>query len=45
MGIGMVLIVAAKDAAETIKLTRGKLIGQIVKGSRKVVLKEAKKRG
>jgi phosphoribosylformylglycinamidine cyclo-ligase len=43
MGIGMVLIVAAKDAAETVKLTRGKIIGRIVKGNRKVVLKEAKK--
>ena len=44
MGIGMVLIVSAKDAAETVKLTRGKVIGQIVKGNRKVVLKEAKKK-
>jgi len=44
MGIGMVLIVAAKDAAQTIKLTGGKLIGQIVKGNRKVVLKEATKK-
>ncbi len=44
MGIGMVLIVAEKDAAETIKLTRGKLIGRIVKGSRRVVLKESKKK-
>jgi phosphoribosylformylglycinamidine cyclo-ligase len=43
MGIGMVLIVAAKDAAKTIQLTKGKLIGQIVKGQRKVVLKEPKK--
>jgi len=43
MGIGMTLIVAAKDAALTAKLTKGKIIGQIVKGTRKVVLKEAKK--
>ena len=43
MGIGMVLIVSAKDAAETVKLTRGKIIGQIVKGNRKVVLKAAAK--
>jgi phosphoribosylformylglycinamidine cyclo-ligase len=41
MGIGMVLIVAAKDAKETVRLTKGHLIGRIVKGSRKVVLKEA----
>ncbi|MCE0485163.1 MAG: phosphoribosylformylglycinamidine cyclo-ligase [Methylacidiphilales bacterium] len=39
MGIGMVLIVAAKDAAKTVQLTRGKIIGRIVKGERKVVLK------
>jgi phosphoribosylformylglycinamidine cyclo-ligase len=44
MGIGMVFIVAAKDAAQTAKLARGKIIGQIVKGSRSVVLKEAKKK-
>ena len=44
MGIGMVFIVAAKDAAKTIQLSRGKMIGQIVKGERKVVLKEAKKK-
>jgi phosphoribosylformylglycinamidine cyclo-ligase len=44
MGIGMVFIVAAKDAAATIKLTRGKIIGQIVKGDRRVVLKESKKK-
>jgi len=44
MGIGMVLIVAAKDAAETVKLTKGKIIGQITKGSRRVVLKETKKK-
>jgi phosphoribosylformylglycinamidine cyclo-ligase len=44
MGIGMVFIVAAKDAEKTLKLTRGKLIGKIVKGSRKVALKEAAKK-
>jgi phosphoribosylformylglycinamidine cyclo-ligase len=44
MGIGMVLIVAAKDAAKTAALTKGKIIGQIVKGSQKVVLKTAKKK-
>jgi phosphoribosylformylglycinamidine cyclo-ligase len=43
MGVGMVLIVSAKDAAKTLKLSRSsKIIGQIVKGSRKVVLKPAK---
>jgi phosphoribosylformylglycinamidine cyclo-ligase len=40
MGIGMVFIVSAKDAEKTVKLTRGKIIGKIVKGNRKVVLKE-----
>jgi phosphoribosylformylglycinamidine cyclo-ligase len=44
MGIGMVFIVAAKDAAKTLKLSGGKLIGQIVKGNRTVVLKEPVKR-
>ena len=44
MGIGMVFIVAAKDAEKTVRLTRGKIIGKIVKGSRKVVLKEALKK-
>lgn len=44
MGIGMVFVVAAKDAAEAVKLTRGKIIGQIVKGNRRVVLKELKKK-
>ena len=38
MGIGMVFIVAAKDAAKTAQLAKGKIIGKIVKGSRKVVL-------
>ena len=44
MGIGMVLVVAAKDAAVTAKLSHGKIIGQIVKGSRTVVLKEKPKK-
>jgi len=44
MGIGMVFIVAAKDAAKTVQLSRGKIIGRIVKGSRKVVLKEPAKK-
>jgi phosphoribosylformylglycinamidine cyclo-ligase len=44
MGIGMVFIVAAKDAAKTVQLTRGKIIGRIVKGSRNVVLKEEVKK-
>jgi phosphoribosylformylglycinamidine cyclo-ligase len=43
MGIGMVFIVAEKDAAKTAKLAKGKIIGRIVKGSRKVVLKPAGK--
>ena len=38
MGIGMTLIVSKKRAAEALKLTRGKLIGEIVEGSGKVVL-------
>ncbi|MEI6339707.1 MAG: phosphoribosylformylglycinamidine cyclo-ligase [Verrucomicrobiota bacterium] len=38
MGIGMVLIVAKKRAAEAQKLTKGKLIGEIVEGSGTVVL-------
>jgi len=43
MGIGMVLIVAEKDAAKTAQLAKGKIIGRIVKGSRKVTLKPATK--
>lgn len=43
MGIGMVFIVAAKDAAQTARLTRGKIIGRIIKGSRRVILKGARK--
>jgi phosphoribosylformylglycinamidine cyclo-ligase len=44
MGIGMVLIVSAKDAPLAVKLGHGKVIGHIVKGSRQVVLKEAKRK-
>jgi phosphoribosylformylglycinamidine cyclo-ligase len=44
MGIGMVFVVAAKDTEKTLHLTRGKLIGKIVPGSRRVVLKEPVKR-
>jgi phosphoribosylformylglycinamidine cyclo-ligase len=43
MGIGMVLIVAAKDAEKTQKLTRGKVIGRIVAGSGTVLLRSAVK--
>jgi phosphoribosylformylglycinamidine cyclo-ligase len=42
MGVGMVLIVAKKDAAKTAKLAGGKIIGRIVKGSRTVKLIEPK---
>lgn len=38
MGIGMVLIVPKKRAAEAQKLTKGKVIGEIVEGAQKVVL-------
>jgi phosphoribosylformylglycinamidine cyclo-ligase len=44
MGIGMVLIVAAKDTKKALQLSRGKLIGQIVKGTRQVILKEPVKK-
>jgi phosphoribosylaminoimidazole (AIR) synthetase len=44
MGIGMVVVVAAKDAEKAVRLTNGKIIGKIVQGSRRVVLKEAVKR-
>ena len=40
MGIGMTFIVAAKDAAKAARLVRGKIIGRIVPGARRVVLKE-----
>lgn len=42
MGIGMVLIVAEKDAAKALKLGGGKIIGRIVKGTRRVNLVEPK---
>ena len=32
LGIGMILVVAAKDAAECAKLTKGRVIGRIVNG-------------
>lgn len=38
MGIGMVLIVAKKRAAEAVERTGGKVIGEITKGSQDVVL-------
>jgi phosphoribosylformylglycinamidine cyclo-ligase len=38
MGIGMTLVVAEKDARETVLLTRGRPIGRIAKGSKKVQL-------
>lgn len=38
MGIGMVLIVAGKDASDTLARTRGRVIGRIVPGSGRVSL-------
>ena len=38
MGIGMVLVVPKARAAEVLRLTKGKLVGHIVKGSKKTVL-------
>ena len=38
MGIGMTLVVAEADAQETVLLTRGRPIGRIAKGSKKVRL-------
>ncbi|MDD5350793.1 MAG: phosphoribosylformylglycinamidine cyclo-ligase [Chthoniobacteraceae bacterium] len=38
MGIGMTLVVSEKDARETVLLTRGRPIGKIEKGSKKVRL-------
>ena len=40
MGIGMVFVVAAKDAEKTARLTNGKIIGKIIKGNRQVLLRE-----
>lgn len=38
MGIGMVLVVAASRAAEAVRLTKGIVIGEIVKGPKDVVI-------
>ncbi len=38
MGIGMVIVVPAASAAEALKLTKGKLIGEIAKGAQKTVI-------
>jgi phosphoribosylformylglycinamidine cyclo-ligase len=38
MGIGLVLVVAKRHAAEVIELTAGKIIGQVTPGSRKVLV-------
>jgi phosphoribosylaminoimidazole (AIR) synthetase len=38
MGIGMVLVVSKRHAAEVLSQTRGKVIGQIAAGSGKVLL-------
>jgi len=38
MGIGLVLVVARRNAAEVIERTAGKIIGQITPGSRKVLV-------
>jgi len=38
MGIGMVLVVAASRAAETVRLTKGIVIGEVVKGPKDVVI-------
>jgi len=38
MGIGLVLVVAKRNAAEVIELTAGKIIGQVTPGSRKVLI-------
>ncbi len=38
MGIGLVLVVAKRHAAEVIELTAGKIIGQVMPGSRKVLV-------
>jgi len=44
MGIGMVLIVAEKDAKKALQLSGGKLIGRIVKGERNVTLVASEKK-
>jgi phosphoribosylaminoimidazole (AIR) synthetase len=38
MGIGLVLVVAKRNAMEVIERTAGKIIGQITPGSRKVLV-------
>ncbi len=38
MGIGMVVVVPAASAPEALKLTKGKVIGEISKGSQKTVI-------
>ncbi len=38
MGIGMALVVSANDAAEALRLTKGKIIGRIERGSQTVGL-------
>ena len=38
MGIGMAVIVAPEDSAEALKMTKGRVIGEIAKGSGKVRL-------
>ncbi|MEX1119929.1 MAG: phosphoribosylformylglycinamidine cyclo-ligase [Terrimicrobiaceae bacterium] len=38
MGIGMVIVVPAASATEALKLTKGKVIGEITKGTQKTVL-------
>jgi phosphoribosylformylglycinamidine cyclo-ligase len=38
MGIGLVLVVARRNAAEVLERTAGKIIGQITPGSRKVLV-------
>lgn len=38
MGIGMVIVVPASSAKEALKLTKGKIIGEISKGTQKTVI-------
>ncbi len=38
MGIGMVLVVSAKNATDAVRLTRGIVIGSVVKGAKDVVI-------
>jgi len=44
MGIGMVLAVKQSDAAAVTKATGGKIIGEVVSGSRKVVIQDSRKK-